>query len=295
MAVPNVSEGRSAPVLRSIAQAFTRGGVRLLDRHADPDHHRAVFTLAGRPGELAEALLAGAREAIARIDLQTPRGLHPHLGALDIVPIVYLHPDQRGAACAEALLAAELIGSQLELPVYMYGDLAGGRTRAELRAGGLSGVAARALRPEFGPIEPHPSAGAALVGARPPLIAFNLELAAPARLEDAKRIAALVREGGADGIPGVRAIGLWLVAAGGAAQVSMNVERPTALAEVVAAVARHAPLARAELVGLAPRAAFEGFPSELPIPGFDPARHLIENALGRLIPRSHNPTNYASR
>lgn len=267
------------PVLRTIAGAFTRTGALLLDVHSDPDHHRAVFTLAGWPGGLAGALLEGAREATARIDLREPRGLHPHIGAIDVVPVVYLDAGRRGAACAEALLAAELIGSELDVPVYLYGELAGGRTRAELRAGGIAGVAARAVPPDFGPGTPHSSAGAVMVGARAPLVAFNLELAAPAGVSDARRIAALIRQGGEEGVPGLRAIGLELEGRGGAAQVSMNVERAMALAEVVAAVARHARPARAELVGLAPRAAFDAFPAELPIPGFDPQRHLIENVL----------------
>ena len=136
------------------------------------------------------------------------------------------------------------------------------------------------LAPDFGPPRMHPSAGATLVAARPPLVAFNLQLASGASLEDARRIAALIREGGEHGLPGLRAIGVALD--GGVAQVSMNVERPLELplAAIVDAVSAHADVASAELVGLAPRAAFEGFPPDLPIPGFDPARHLIENALG---------------
>jgi glutamate formiminotransferase/glutamate formiminotransferase/formiminotetrahydrofolate cyclodeaminase len=137
-----------------------------------------------------------------------------------------------------------------------------------------------ALVPDFGPHAPHASAGATLVAAREPLVAFNLQLRPPATVADARRIASLVREGGEHGLPGLRAIGVQL--GGGVAQVSMNVERPLelSLAEVVSAVARHAPVASAELVGLAPRAALEGFPTELPMPGFDPARHVIENVLG---------------
>ncbi|HXP36317.1 MAG TPA: hypothetical protein VN817_00995, partial [Solirubrobacteraceae bacterium] len=135
------------------------------------------------------------------------------------------------------------------------------------------------LRPDFGPSEPHPSAGATLVAAREPLVAFNLQLQPPATLKDARRIAAQIREGGEHGLPGLRAIGVAL--SGDVAQVSMNVERPLELplGEVVRAVAKLAPVARAELVGLAPRAAFDGFPAELPLPGFDPDRHLIESAL----------------
>ena len=103
IAVPNVSEGRDLAALRAIGEAFEQGGARLLDRHEDPDHHRAVFTLAGEPGSLAQAVLAGAREAIARIDLTAHEGQHPRVGAVDVAPIVYLDPADRGAAIAEAL------------------------------------------------------------------------------------------------------------------------------------------------------------------------------------------------
>ena len=145
----------------------------------------------------------------------------------------------------------------LGLPVFLYGALAAGRTRAQLRRGGPDALAARIasgeLRPDFGPGRMHRTGGAVLVAARPPLVAFNVELAAGATLQDARAIAAAIREGGADGLPGVRAIGLWL-AARGCAQVSTNVEDPdrVSLADVVAAVARHGVPAAAELVGLAP-------------------------------------------
>jgi glutamate formiminotransferase/glutamate formiminotransferase/formiminotetrahydrofolate cyclodeaminase len=286
MSVPNVSEGRDPVTLAAIGRAFAASGsVRLLDLHADTDHHRAVFTLAGPPGQVAPSLLEGVREAIGSIDLRTPRGLHPHVGAVDVVPLVHLHQGLRGAATVEALLTAELLASELGLPVFLYGALAGGRTRAEIRRGGppelRRRIAAGELTPDFGPSRPHPTAGAVLVGARPPLVAFNLELAPPADGDTARRIAAAIREGGPEGLPGVRAIGLALAAARGRAQVSCNIEDPTAvpLAAVVAAVARHAPVAAAELVGLAPRIAFESFPEDVPIPGFDPDRHIIENAL----------------
>jgi glutamate formiminotransferase len=280
LAVPNVSEGRDQAVLRGVGQAFTGlgGAVRLLDVHADPDHGRAVFTLAGQPGGLAEALEAGARQVLAEVRLDGG-GAHPHVGAVDVVPLVFLDDEQRGAACAEALVAGELIGA-LGVPVFLYGALGGGRTRAELRRGGIAALSARmadGLRPDFGPPAPHRSAGATLVAARPPLVAFNVELAAPATAGDARRIAALVREGGTEGLPGLRAIGLALRARGGVAQVSMNVEdhRALPLAEVVAAVARHAPVAAAELVGLAPEAAFAGFPQDVPLRN----RRTVEEAL----------------
>jgi glutamate formiminotransferase/glutamate formiminotransferase/formiminotetrahydrofolate cyclodeaminase len=134
-------------------------------------------------------------------------------------------------------------------------------------------------RPDFGPRTMHPTAGATLVAARGPLVAFNLELAPPASVADARRIAALIREGGAEGLPGVRAIGMRLGAE--VSQVSMNLERPLDVPAAVAlqAVRRHAEVSGAELVGLAPREALVGFPEDVPLRGFDPRRHLIENAL----------------
>lgn len=298
LAVPNVSEGRDEATIAAVGRAFTQPpAVRLLDVHSDRDHHRSVFTLAGKPGALADALLAGARAAVERVDVvhrdgddRSRTGQHPHVGAIDVAPIVYLDESSRGAACAEALLLGDRIGEELQVPVFLYGELTegepgSGRTRAQLRRGGVAGLSRRMtgeepLLPDFGPARMHPSAGATLLAARPPLVAFNVQLAAPASVADAKRIAALIREGGGEGLPGVRAIAVQL--SGGAAQVSMNVERPfeISLASVVAAVARHASIASAELVGLAPRAALEGFPAEVPLPGFDPAGHVIENALG---------------
>jgi glutamate formiminotransferase len=312
LAVPNISEGRDRVAIAAIGEAFAaQVGVRVLDTHSDGDHHRTVFTLAGHPIALGDALLIGARTAVRQIDLMTRSsmtgapmtapdrsqvGQHPHVGAIDVVPVVYLDNAARGAACAEALVVADRIGEELRVPVFLYGALGGGRTRAELRRGGIARLAERmhagGLRPDFGPRIAHPGAGATLVAAREPLVAFNLQLASPATVEDARAIATLIREGGAEGLPGLRAIGLELggtLAAGAVvapgetvAQVSMNVERPLELplATVVEAVGRHAEIASAELVGLAPRAALEDFPDEVQLIGFDPDRHLIENALG---------------
>ena len=282
LAVPNVSEGRDAVAVAEIADAFAAGGAELLDIHSDPDHNRSVVTLKGDPGWLSHALLAGAREAVDRIDLNAHRGLHPHVGALDVAPVVHLDRAPRGAACAEALVAADLIATELAIPVFLYGALAGGRTRAARRRGGIQELTRRMrageLEPDFGPPEPHPTAGATLVAARPPLIAFNVELAAPATKTDAMGIAAGIREGGPAGLRGVRAIGLELAARGGVPQVSLNIEdhERTPLAEVVAAIARHAPIAQAELVGLAPAAAFDGFPEDIPVRN----RRTIEEAVG---------------
>jgi len=284
LAVPNVSEGRDDKTIDAIGQAFVAGGGRLLDIHRDRDHHRSVFTLAAPAGELAAAMLAGAQEAVDRIDLRDHHGVHPCVGALDVAPVIHVNLQTRGAACAEALVLGDELARQLELPVLLYGELADGRTRADIRRGGPDQLARRIqageLVPDFGPRRPHRSAGATLVAARPPLVAFNLLLEPTVTHEQAREVARRVREGGPDGLPGVRAIGLWLERRS-AAQVSFNVEDPkaTPLGRVVQAVRAHVPIAEGELVGLAPQAAFEGFPPDLPLPGFDPARHLIENAL----------------
>jgi len=281
LAVPNVSEGVEELDLDAIGAAFSSGGARVLDCHTDPDHGRAVFTLAGSPGALAQAVLAGAREAVARIDLATHDGLHPHVGAVDVAPVVYLDEASRGAAMAEALVLADLLGDELQLPVLLYGALAGGRTRAQLRHGGPAELARRLrdgeLHADFGPQVAHPSAGAVLVAARPPLVAFNLELAPPATESDARAIAADLREDGPAGLAGLRAIGLTLASRGDVAQVSCNIEDHASLplARVLEAVNARARVTQAELVGLAPSAAFDGWPEDVPIRN----RRTIEDAL----------------
>ena len=276
LAVPNFSEGRSAGTISEITRALgltsplarsSPSSAKLLDVHSDPDHNRTVLTLAGSPGELAHAVLGAAARAIQLIDLRRHEGVHPRVGALDVAPIVHLTPGDRGAACAEALVLADLLAHELGLAVFLYGELTEGRrTRAQIRRGGPLELQRRIelgeLVPDFGPRQLHPSAGAVLVAARPPLLAFNVELAPAATLADARAIAAAIREGGSDGLPSVRAIGVWL-SHRGVAQVSTNVEDHLAvsLRDVVTAIARHAEVARAELVGLAPSCALEGFPA----------------------------------
>jgi glutamate formiminotransferase len=286
LAVPNFSEGRDERAIAEIAESFTPG--RLLDVHSDPDHDRSVVTLAVRQGEAAAALLAGARECVERIDLRRHGGVHPRVGALDVAPVVYLDEADRGAACAEALTAAALIGDDLGLPVFLYGELATSperRERAFLREGGPARLGERMeageLSPDHGPARLHPSAGVVLMAARPPLVAFNLELES-GDVELARRIAAGLRETGG-GPPGVRAIGLRLERRG-RAQVSVNVHDHHAvpLAQIVDAVRQEAEVSEAELVGLAPAAALEGFPDDVPLRGFSPERHVIENALRSL-------------
>ncbi len=288
LAYPNVSEGRDRDAVAAIAAAFGPG---LLDVHPDPDHHRTAYTLAGAPGELADAVIGGAARAVQFVTLSGHDGAHPRVGALDVAPIVHLTEDDRGAACAEALVLADRLAAEFGLPVFLYGELGVGRTRAELRRGGLATLAARMrgaeLTPDFGPATPHPTAGAALVAARPPLVAFNLVLGAGAGAERARAVAALIREGGAEGLPGVRAIGLAL-ARRGVAQVSTNIDDPgrATPAQVLAAVRRHATVAEAELVGLAPAAALADWPADLELDG----RATIEDALAAHSLR-RNPLN----
>src|SRR3954453_3668619 len=181
MAVPNVSEGRDLAAIAAIGRAFAPA--RVLDTHSDPDHGRSVFTLAARQGQLARALVEGARAAVERIDLPRHAGAHPPVGAIEVAPVVYLDDERRGPAVAEALTAAALMGDELDLPVFLYGQLAtteSNRERAAIRRGGPQGLSGRMetgeLVPDFGPKRIHPSAGAVLMTARPPLIAFNLDL-----------------------------------------------------------------------------------------------------------------------
>jgi glutamate formiminotransferase len=287
LAVPNLSEGRDRERVASLESAFGRG-VSLLDRHADGDHDRTVLTLAGRPGPLMEALVAGAEEALETIDMATYDGAHPAVGALDVCPLVWLDPADRDAARTEAVSAAAQIGG-LGIPVFLYGELArdpGRAERAYFRNGGLAELWLRMeageLRPDFGPGLPHRRAGATLVTARPPLAAFNVELDS-GDIEVARSVAAGLRESGG-GLAGVRAIGLLL--SSGRGQVSTNVHDPLAvpLGAVVERVRElAAPLGarplEAELVGLVPAAALAGYPADVPMRGFDPERHVIERRL----------------
>lgn len=290
LAVPNVSEGRDPGRIEAIGAAFGRGA-ELLDLHSDRDHNRSVLTLAGESGALAGALESGAGAAAEAIDTSSHEGLHPCVGALDVCPVVWMAESDRDAARAQALRVAERIAA-LAIPVFLYGELASAperRERAFFRRGGLAELRRRMqageLRPDHGPAEPHPRAGATLVTARPPLAAFNLELEGVG-LEEAKAIASRLRESGG-GLPGVRAIGLEL--ARGRMQISTNVHDPIGL-PLAAVVERTRELAAgkggavvaAELVGLAPEAAFRGFPDDLPTPGFDPDAHVIERRLARI-------------
>ena len=288
-AVPNFSEGRDGDVIGAIGRALA-AHARLLDVHSDEDHNRSVYTLVGTGEQLVDALVSGISCARERIDLRKHEGAHPRIGAADVVPIVPVVPADMERACAAALRLAERVGEELELPVFLYAQVGDGRGPAFFRRGGPEELQARIdggeVKPDFGPSKLHPSAGGVVVGARRPLIAFNVDLAGGASVEVAREIAAVVRERGG-GFPGVRALGLDLPRAG-RAQVSMNVEdwEAAALHEIVAAIEREAQargvdVAGSELVGLMPAgAAAAAAGSVLRIDGFDASRLLELRLLG---------------
>jgi glutamate formiminotransferase len=276
--VPNFSDGRDQATIDAIGDALA-AHARLLDVHSDADHNRSVYTLVGSEGELGDALVAGVQAAVERIDLRAHDGAHPCIGAADVVPIVPLRPADLERARSAAAAIGTRIGA-LGLPVFLYAPpergpafyRRGGRAELERRLAGGE------LTPDFGPARLHASAGGVILGARSPLIAFNVNLRGP--LSVAREVAAVVRERGG-GFPGVRALGLDLPRAG-LVQVSMNVEdwEAAALHDIVdrisaEAVARGAEVAGSELVGLMPAgAAAAAAGAMLRIKGFDASRVL---------------------
>lgn len=286
LAVPNVSEGRDFAALDRLQDSLGNE-VDLLDRHTDIDHNRAVFTIAGSPGDICRSLTDLA-SAAREIDMTSWSGLHPAIGALDVCPVVWPQLSERERADELAITVAGQIG-ELGIPVFLYGDLASSderRERAWFREGGVDRLWQRMtagdLKPDFGPDRPHPKAGGCLVTSRPPLAAFNVELNTD-DAEVASAIAAEIREA-AGGPKGLRAIGLSLST--GRAQVSMNIADPSSLplGEVVALVSEAAshhgvrPV-EAELIGLVSEAAMADYPRSVPIRDFDPAFHIIERRL----------------
>lgn len=283
--VPNFSEGRDRATIDALADALG-SEARLLDVHADEDHNRSVFTLVGEEDALVAALLAGVACARERIDLREHEGAHPRIGAADVVPIVAVDPADAERARECALLVAGRIGAELQLPVFLYGQSGEGRGPAFFRHGDLQArIDAGEVVPDFGPARLDPRAGGVIVGARRPLIAFNINLVTD-DAEAARAIAAVVRERGG-GLPGVRALGLYLPRAGHA-QVSMNVEdfEAAALHDILARVEQEAQesgveVKGAELVGLMPAgAAVAAAGSLLRIDGFN-AEHVLELRLLR--------------
>jgi glutamate formiminotransferase len=288
-AVPNFSEGRDAEVVKAIGRTIAERA-ELLDVHVDVDHNRSVFTLVGDEDEIASALVGAVECARKRIDLRRHRGVHPRIGAADVVPVVPVRPDDAARARETALNVGRRIGDDLGLPVFLYAEIGAGRGPAFFRRGGPQELQRRIdageLSPDFGPPMLDPAAGGVIVGARRPLIAFNVNLVG-ATVETAHEIACVVRERDG-GFPGVRALGLDLPSVG-MAQVSMNVEdwEAAALHDIVAAIEREAEVrgvevAGAELVGLMPAgAAAAAAGSMLRIDGFDASRLLELRLLGR--------------
>ena len=284
-AVPNFSEGRDAGTIEALREALSQHG-EVLDVHTDADHNRSVFTLVGDDTGIVEALLAGIAAARESIDLRRHEGAHPRTGAADVIPLVPMVAGlgEMERAKTAALALAVRVGEELALPVFLYAEVGEGRGPAFFRTGGPEELQRRIdageLAPDFGPRRLDPAAGAVIIGARRPLIAFNVNMRAP-DVAVARAIAAVVRESGG-GFPGVRALGLDLPRAG-VVQVSMNVEdwEAAALHEIVAAIereatARGAEILGSELVGLMPAgAAVAAAGAGLRIAGFD-ASHVLE-------------------
>jgi glutamate formiminotransferase len=259
--VINISEGRRPEVLAAVATAC---GPALLDVHTDADHNRSVFTLAGRTAaEVAEAAMALARATVERVDMSGHSGVHPRIGAVDVVPFVPIEPVPMEQAAEAARAWGERVAHELGVPVFFYGPAdPKGRTLPDIRR-----TAFREREPDFGPPGPHPMAGAMAVGARPFLVAINWELAAgslglEADVEVARAVAQELRDRDG-GLPGVRALGFALESKG-QAQVSMNLIDLTATGveaayEAVrrAAAKRGSEVTAVELVGLLPAAELE--------------------------------------
>src|SRR5262245_57931562 len=211
LSAPNFSEGKSERVIGALGATLGMHA-RRLSLHSDTQHNRSVYTIAASPEKVAEALIAGAEHALDLIDMSRHQGAHPHIGALDVAPVVWQSPEHREDAEEAARTAAKGIAA-LEIPVFLYGELASAperRERAFFRKGGPEELARRMssgeLAPDLGPAKLHPTAGATLVTAREPLVAFNVEIDNP-DVNVARAIAAELREAGG-GPPGVRAIGL---------------------------------------------------------------------------------------
>jgi glutamate formiminotransferase len=260
--VPNVSEGRRAGVIAALGAAIAGPGIHMLDRSSDASHNRTVYTFAGEPDPLRDAVLRLFAAAVDAIDLQMHDGVHPRIGAVDVVPFVPLRDATMDDCVALAKSTAALVAERLRVPAFLYEEAASNEERrslSNLRRGGANGVALRmkqpAWRPDFGPDLPHPTAGATAIGARPILIAYNVNLASN-RLGVAQRIARLIRES-SGGLPHVKALGLQLDHS--IVQVSMNLTnyKETSMTAVFDAIAREAAVdgvrvLESEIVGLVP-------------------------------------------
>src|SRR5947208_3085104 len=289
--IPNVSEGRRQDVVTAMADAVRRAtGVRLLDFSSDPSHNRSVFTLVGDAAGVEQAVLALFERAVADIDLRTHKGEHPRLGAVDVVPFVPIE----GVTMAQCVELAKKVGAAVAerfgVPVFLYEEASTNPARKNLediRRGEFEGLAAKISAPEwqpdFGPSAPHPSAGASVIGARMPLIAYNINLATD-RLDVAKKIAAAIRQS-SGGFRFVKAAGFKLEDRG-IVQVSMNLTNyeKTPIFRVFETVKREAErhgvaILESEIVGLIPSAALNAAAEfYLQLEGFKPDQ-VLENKL----------------
>jgi glutamate formiminotransferase len=265
--VPNISEGRRPDIVARMAELIQdTAGVRLLDHSSDPSHNRSVFTLVGDAAGVERAVLTLFERAVADIDLRTHKGEHPRVGAVDVVPFIPI----ADATMADCVALAKRVGAEVAstfgVPVFLYEEASTNPARRNLediRRGEFEGLAAKLSQPEwapdFGPKAPHPSAGAVVIGARMPLIAYNINLATD-RLDVAKKIAAAIRQS-SGGFRYVKAAGFALEDRG-IVQVSMNLTNyeKTPIFRVFEAVKREAErygvsILESEIIGLVPAAA----------------------------------------
>jgi glutamate formiminotransferase len=289
--VPNFSEGRRPDVVEAIASEARARSVRVLDLHMDADHNRSVLTFAGGPGEVAEAAFAAARKAVELIDLNVHRGRHPRMGAVDVLPFVPLQGAQMEDAVGLARLVGRRIGEELAVPVFLYEAAAtrpDRRNLADVRRPQFEGLRERIgldpdRLPDFGPPRIHPTAGCVAVGARRPLVAYNVDLET-GDVSAAKKIARKIRERDG-GLPGIKALGISMTSRK-CAQVTINVcdFSRTGLLEVFLAVEREAArlgtrVRSSEIIGLVPKAALPGDAERsLKLAGFSPLQ-ILEDRL----------------
>ena len=300
--VPNLSEGTDRATLDAIADSIEgHAGAWLLDRTADPDHGRAVFTLAGFPGRVMSAMEAAVGVAVERIDMNAQSGRHPRIGAVDVIPFVPLGDTTMEQCVAGAEAFAQRIAERFELPVYLYARAArspGREKLAQIRRPGYEGLAEAMVQPggepDFGPARPHPTAGATVVGARPFLIAWNIQLSTT-DVDVARRLAARMRERDG-GLPAVQALGIDL-ASQGCTQLSMNVldHEATPLWRVWEEAERLAAdegvsLLDSELIGLAPAAALVAVADHIGSGSFHTAEQRLHEAAAWLRIRRWDPS-----
>jgi glutamate formiminotransferase / 5-formyltetrahydrofolate cyclo-ligase len=289
--VPNISEGRRGDLIERIARALgALPGVRLLDYSSDPSHNRSVFTLAGDAAPLKQAILALYEQVLPEVDLRRQQGEHPRLGAVDVVPFVPIADVTSEDCVALAKDVAAAVAERFNVPVYLYEDASVNPARKNLediRRGEFEGLAQKMATPgwtpDYGPSTPHPSAGASVIGARMPLIAYNINLATD-RLDVAKKIAAAIRQS-SGGYRFVKAMGV-KVEDRGIVQVSMNLTnyQKTPIFRVFETVKREAErygvaILESEIVGLVPSAALLGAAEfYLQLERFSPSQ-VLENKL----------------